>query len=117
MQLLVILAVIFTLATQAWARLQPDFALGIPQDQLPFVEQDEPLTRTRTMTRTHYEINVVSTVYRTRTHAPQAETTPDLHMDEAKQTLVFGVEGTGCDQKACTICRMLNDCSDDQSDW
>ena len=117
MQLSIILAVIFTLATHAWARLEHDFALGGRQDQLPFVEHDQPLTRTRTMTRTHYEINVVSTVYRTRTHAPHTEPTPDVPLDEAKQTLVFGVEGTGCDQKACTICRMLNNCSDDESDW
>lgn len=112
----ILLAGVFTLATHAWARLQHDFVFGGPQEQLPVVDHDEPLTKTRVVTRTHYEINVVSTVYRTRTHAVHAESTP-VHPDEAKQTLVFGVEGTGCDQKACTICRMLNNCSDDHSDW
>ena len=116
MHIAFLLAFTFTLATQAWPGLLHDIALGGPQDQLPLVDHDEPLTRTRFVTRTHYEINVVSTVYRTRTHPSQAEPTP-VHPDEAKQTLVFGVEGTGCDQKACTICRMLNNCSDDRSDW
>lgn len=93
------------------------FAHGDPAHQQPLIPTDECITKTKTVTRTSYEVNVVSTVYRTRTRVDGADPTPDIRLEEAEQTLVFGVEGTSCDMKACTICRMLNDCSDEERDW
>lgn len=117
MRLPTLSTIILTLAAQALASLHADFANGGLQDQLPMFKDDEPITRTSTTTRTHYEINVISTVYRTRAHAAHSEPTPNVHPETSESTLVFGVEGTGCDKKACTICRMLNNCSDDEVNW
>lgn len=35
------------------------------QDQMPFVAEVQPITLTRTVTRTHYEFSVAATVTRT----------------------------------------------------
>jgi hypothetical protein len=86
----------------------------LADEQQAMVINQECTTRTKVVTHTSYEINVVSTVYRHRT---QATTTPNARLDGTESTVVFGVEGTGCDMKACSICRMLNNCSDEENDW
>ena len=90
-----------------------DFTYGGLDDQVPIAGNDGPITKTISLTKTHYEINVVSTVYRTKT---ESHTTKTIGHDPV-QTIGFWVEGADCNAKACSICRMLNDCSDDQEDW
>jgi hypothetical protein len=102
----------FSLPTEA-----NDFVNAFQGGQKPIIEDCQQITRTRTVTRTSYEINVASTVYRTRTHGIHPNPTPHIDFEAEEQRLVFGVEGSSCDRKACTICRMLNNCSDDEINW
>ena len=68
-------------------------------------QQPVLFTPTRVVTSTSYEINVGSTHYHTQDlsiafNLPQ-------NPSAVTQTLVFGVEGTGCNIEACSICRKL----------
>ena len=111
----VLIAAVFAIPTQA--HQSNDFPYGGLDHQLPIAANDDPITRTRLLIKTHYEINIVSTVYRTRTYTDGFQTTTKTVGHDPVQTLSFSAEGTGCDTKACTICRLLNDCSDDEKNW
>ena len=110
-----IIATVFAIPTLA-SRMN-DIAYGGLDDQFPIAVNDDPITKIRLLTKTHYEINVVSTVYRTRTRTDDSHATETVGYDKPVQTLAFAVEGTVCDMKACTICRLLNDCSEDETNW
>lgn len=105
MHLLLFIATPLCLAAPAFSN---SFANAAAEVQQPIAPHRECTTRTKVVTATSYEVNVVSTVYRYRTHATP---TPE------KQTLRFGVEGTGCDMMACRICRMMNNCSNEEENW
>ena len=112
-----LLASAFLLLASALPTEANDFVNVLQDGQKPMIEECQQITRTKVVTRTSHEINVVSTVYRARTHGAHPNPTPHVMFEPEEQRLVFGVEGSGCDRKACTICRMLNDCSDDERDW
>ena len=114
MRLLILIAIPLCFAAPALSTLADSYAKVLPDEQQAMALNQECTTRTQVVTRTSYEINVVSTVYRYRTHATL---TPNAHPEDAESTVIFGVEGTGCDMKACSICRMLNNCSDEEENW
>ena len=85
-------------------------------DQQPvLLASSRCVTRTRVVTRTSYEINVVSTHYHTQ-DLPIASNLPQ-NPSAVAQTLIFGVEGTGCNIEACSICRKLVKCTNDYIGW
>lgn len=87
-------------------------------DQIPLENTLPPITRTRTVTHTHFEINVVSTVYRTR---PQTLPTPAVSHSHARDVDAAEppseVKGEICDPEACHVCRMFNNCYEDGAPW
>ena len=114
MRLLILIAIPLCFAAPALSTPADSYANVLADEQQAMVLNQECSTRTKVVTRTSYEINVVSTVYRYRTHATL---TSNAHPEGAESTVIFGVEGTGCDMKACSICRMLNNCSDEEENW
>jgi hypothetical protein len=117
MQLSVLFASILSLLAFSHPTTADDLVNVVQDGQKPLVEDCHQITRTKIVTRTSHEINVVSTVYRSRTHGAHPNPTPQVDLEAEEQRLVFGVEGSGCDRKTCAICRMLNNCSDEERDW
>lgn len=114
MRLLSFFAIPLCFAAPAFSNLADSLAKVLADEQQAVILNQECTTRTKMVTRTRYEVNVVSTVYRYRNHATP---TPNAQLEGTESTVVFGVEGTGCDQKACSICRMLNNCSNEEENW
>lgn len=83
-------------------------------DQIPLATKDPPITRTRTITHTHFEVNIVSTVYRTRpTHTSSAA---EANREEVP-VWYSASDNQLCDLKACAIYRTINDCNGDGGEW
>lgn len=91
MQLVTILLLsLFTVSSTAKPSIPQDpkrNILGL--DQIPFENVLPPLARTRTITHTHFEINVVSTVYRTGSQIfPTAVSPPDAANTQSIESFV-----------------------------
>ena len=112
-----LLASAFFLVASAVPTEASGFVNVFQDGQKPIIDECQQITRTKVVTRMSHEINVVSTIYRTQTHEVHPNPTLHIDLEAEEQRLVFGVEGSGCDRKACTICRMLNNCFDKEKDW
>lgn len=97
----------------------PGFVRNLVElDQVPVNIDNKPITRTLTVTHTHFEINVVSTVYRTRPQPTPLQKHADfIAVEEKVPVWSTQLENPECNVKACVVCRLINNCEAGSTEW
>ena len=88
-------------------------------DQFPIVAHHDAVTKTRTITHTRFEINVVSTIHKTRPLA--TPTSFDSLAIEPEEMPPATQSNSGsndrCSLEVCAVCRLLNNCYEGFDPW